>query len=77
MGALDAEDCSPITTSGREKIKKYLRRRTVSPPSPTNVEVDQMKKCAELAIYQAGILNDQVTQLQGNVQRQKKKARSS
>ncbi|KAK9320389.1 hypothetical protein V1517DRAFT_329549, partial [Lipomyces orientalis] len=58
-------------TSGRE-IKKYLRRRTVSPPSPTNVAVDQMKKCAELAIYQAVILNDQHTQLQDIVQRQKR-----
>ncbi|KAK9320682.1 hypothetical protein V1517DRAFT_328718, partial [Lipomyces orientalis] len=43
------------------------------PPSPTNVAVDQMKKCAELAIYQAIILNDQVTQLQGTIQRQKKR----
>ncbi|KAK9490074.1 hypothetical protein V1508DRAFT_288212 [Lipomyces doorenjongii] len=35
--------------------------------------VDQMKKCAELAIYQAVILNGQRTQLLGTVQRQDRK----
>ncbi|KAK9351688.1 hypothetical protein V1523DRAFT_297276 [Lipomyces doorenjongii] len=35
--------------------------------------VDQMKKCAELAIYQAVILNGQRTQLLGTVQRQNRK----
>ncbi|ODQ70704.1 hypothetical protein LIPSTDRAFT_156288 [Lipomyces starkeyi NRRL Y-11557] len=56
-----------------EKIKKYLRRRTVSSPSPTNVAVDQMNKCTELAIYRAVILNNQLTQLQDTVQLQKRK----
>ncbi|KAK9234025.1 hypothetical protein V1525DRAFT_322391, partial [Lipomyces kononenkoae] len=56
-----------------ETIRQCLKRRTESPPSPTNTAINQLVKCAELAMYQAEILSDQVTQLQAAVQRQKKK----
>ncbi|KAK9341876.1 hypothetical protein V1522DRAFT_110055 [Lipomyces starkeyi] len=45
-----------------EKIKKYLGR--VSPPGRTHVAIDQIKKCAELVLYQAAILTDQLTQME-------------
>ncbi|KAK9371469.1 uncharacterized protein V1513DRAFT_455671 [Lipomyces chichibuensis] len=35
--------------------------------------IDQIKKCAELALYQTAILNDEITRLQEAVQQQKKK----
>ncbi|KAK9427351.1 hypothetical protein V1505DRAFT_294904, partial [Lipomyces doorenjongii] len=58
-----------------EKIKKNLGR--VSPPGRTHVAIDQIKKCAELALYQAAILTDQLTQMQGTVERQKRKRQTT
>ncbi|KAK9324195.1 hypothetical protein V1517DRAFT_318505, partial [Lipomyces orientalis] len=34
-------------------------------------------KCAGLALYQAAILTDQLTQMQGNVDRQKRKRQTT
>ncbi|KAK9360220.1 hypothetical protein V1504DRAFT_424114 [Lipomyces starkeyi] len=56
-----------------DKIKKYLRRRSVSPGSPTEIAINQIKKSAEVALYQTAILNDEIARLQETVQQKKKK----
>ncbi|KAK9372474.1 uncharacterized protein V1513DRAFT_384698, partial [Lipomyces chichibuensis] len=57
------------------KIKEYLGR--VSPPGRTHVAIDQIRKCAELALYRAAILTDQLTQMQGSVECQKRKRQTT
>ncbi|KAK9358282.1 hypothetical protein V1504DRAFT_461664 [Lipomyces starkeyi] len=37
------------------------------------MSIDQIKKCAELELYQTVILNDEITRLQETVQQKKKK----
>jgi hypothetical protein len=54
-----------------DKIKKYLGGRSASPGSPTEIAIIQIK-CAEVALYQTAILNDEIARLQETVQQKKK-----
>jgi DDE superfamily endonuclease len=56
-----------------ELIKQYLRRRTQSPPSPTERAVNQLIKGCQLAMHSAVLLAHQNDQLYKQNQRQKQK----
>ncbi|KAK9375205.1 uncharacterized protein V1513DRAFT_362277, partial [Lipomyces chichibuensis] len=56
-----------------DKIKKYLGRRSVSPGCSTEIAISQIKKCAEVALSQTTILNDEIARLQETVQQKTKK----
>jgi uncharacterized protein YvpB len=56
-----------------DKIKKYLGSRSVSAGSSTEMVINQIKKCAEVALYQTAILHDEIARLQQTVQQKKKK----
>ena len=54
-------------------IKHYIRRRTTSPPSPTDVALDQLVKGCQLAMHNAVLLAEENKQLQAANERQKRK----
>jgi hypothetical protein len=54
-------------------IKQYLKRRTQSPPTPTERALDQLVKGCQMAMHSAVILAGQNQQLLAENQRQKRK----
>jgi DDE superfamily endonuclease/Tc5 transposase DNA-binding domain len=54
-------------------IKDYIRRRTRSPPSPTDLALNQLVKGCEMAMNSAVLLREEVRQLRAENERQKKK----
>jgi hypothetical protein len=56
-----------------EKVKKYLKRRTQSPPSPTERAVDQLVKGCQIAMHSAAILARENRELKAANTKQKRK----
>jgi hypothetical protein len=54
-------------------IKDYIKRRTKSPPSLTDLALNQLVKGCEMAMNSAVLLREEVRQLRAENQRQKKK----
>src|SRR3546814_10082764 len=54
-------------------IKRHLKQRTQSPPTPTERALDQLVKGCEIAIHNAKILTSQNQHLLAENQRQKRK----
>jgi hypothetical protein len=54
-------------------IKQYLRRRTQSPPSPTEQALNQLVKGCQMAMHNAVLLASQNEKLYAENQRQKRK----
>jgi hypothetical protein len=54
-------------------IKDYIKRRTKSPPSPTNLALNQLVKGCRIAMNSAVLLAEENRQLRAENQRQKKK----
>src|SRR5450432_3333418 len=54
-------------------IKDYIKRRTKSPPSPTDLALNQLVKGCEMAMNSAVLLREEVRQLRAENERQKKK----
>ena len=54
-------------------IKDYIKRRTQSPPSPTDLAFNQLVKGCQMAINSAVLLAEENRQLRAENQRQKKK----
>lgn len=54
-------------------LKKHLKRRTQSPPSPTELALDKVAKGCEQAIHKMILVSDQVERLLVENQRQKRK----
>jgi hypothetical protein len=54
-------------------IKDYIKRRTKSPPSPTDLVLNQLVKGCQMAMNSAVLLAEENRQLQTENQRQKKK----
>jgi hypothetical protein len=53
-------------------IKDYIKRRTRSPPSPTDLALNQLVKGCQMAINSAILLAEENRQLQAENERQKK-----
>ena len=59
-----------------QAIKDYLKRRTKSPPSPTEAALDQLVKGCELSMNLTVLLTEEVRQLRAiNAKQVKKRAR--
>ena len=59
-----------------QAIKDYLKRRTKSPPSPTEAALNQLVKGCELSMNLTVLLTEEVRQLQAaNAKQVKKRAR--
>ncbi len=56
-----------------ELLKQYLRRRTASPPSPTEQVLNQLAKGCEIAMHRVALLADQAEKLLDENHRQKRK----
>ena len=54
-------------------IKGFLRRRTKSPPSPTDLTLNQLVKGCQMAMNSAVLLAEENRQLQAENERQEKK----
>ena len=54
-------------------LKQYLKRRTQSPPSPTEVALDQLVKGCQMAMHSAVLLAHENERLQSENKYQKKK----
>jgi DDE superfamily endonuclease/Tc5 transposase DNA-binding domain/helix-turn-helix, Psq domain len=54
-------------------IKDYIKRRTKSPPSPTDVALNQLVKGCQMAMNNAVLLAEENRQLRAENERQKKK----
>jgi hypothetical protein len=54
-------------------IKDYIKRRTASPPSPTDQALNQLVKGCQIAIYNTILLVEENRQLRAENARQKKK----
>jgi hypothetical protein len=56
-----------------QTIKEYIRHRTHSPPSPTEVALNQLVKGCQMAMHSAVLLTEENRQLRAANERQKKK----
>jgi hypothetical protein len=54
-------------------IKAFIRRRTQSPPSPTDLALNQLVKGCQMAMHNAVLLSEENRQLRTENERQKKK----
>jgi len=54
-------------------IKGYIRRRTQSPPSPTDLALNQLVKGCQMAMHSAILLTEENRRLRSENERQKKK----
>ncbi len=54
-------------------LKQYLKRRTASPPSPTEQALNQLAKGCEIAMHKVVLLADQAEKLLAENHRQKRK----
>jgi hypothetical protein len=54
-------------------IKEYIRRRTQSPPSPTDIALNQLVKGCQMAMHSAVLLSEENLHLRSENERQKKK----
>ena len=54
-------------------IKDYIRRRTRTPPSPTDLALNQLVKGCQMAMHNAVLLTDENKRLRAANERQKKK----
>ena len=59
--------------SQAKAIKDYIKRRTKSPPSLTDLALNQLVKGCQMAINSAVLLAEENRQLRGENERQKKK----
>jgi DDE superfamily endonuclease len=68
---------TPYNTTQLERqakaIKEYMNRRTNSPPSPTDLALNQLVKGCHMAMHNAVLLADENRQLRTENERQKRK----
>ncbi|OJD12110.1 hypothetical protein AJ78_07246 [Emergomyces pasteurianus Ep9510] len=56
-----------------DKVMNYIKRRTQSPPSPTNHALSQLVKGCQMTMYRMALLEQEVKELRAANAKQKRK----